>query len=131
MQTVMQVNASNYVHQDVCKVKADSSGIICGSREFYFKGKFGLMINITWVKSPRNYVNFLLESPLNSLNLKICQPCNLFLAKVRENQGTWVPKSHRKSRNVAKKLRWNPDLMTLLNHLNHIVINNQTIFWNY
>ena len=40
------VNASNYVHQDVCKVKAHSSGIICGSIETYFKVKCILMIKI-------------------------------------------------------------------------------------
>ena len=42
----VKVNAFNCVHQDVCKVKAHSSDIICGSRETYFKGKCSLMINI-------------------------------------------------------------------------------------
>ena len=58
------------------------------------------------VKSPWNYVNFLLESPLNSLDLdlrKIIEPCNSFMAKVRESQGTWVPKSKGESGNFAKK----------------------------
>ena len=39
----------------------------------------------SWVKSPWNYVNFLLESPLNSLDLdlqKVIEPCNLFIAKM-------------------------------------------------
>ena len=40
------VNTSNYVHQDVCKVKAHSSGIICGTIETYFKVKCILMINM-------------------------------------------------------------------------------------
>ena len=64
----------------------------------------------SWVKSPRNYVNFHLEYPLNSLDLelgKMCEPCNSFLAKVRESQGTWVPKSQWESENFAKKLGWN------------------------
>ena len=42
-----------------------------------------------------NYVNFLRESPLNSLDLdlkKPIEPCNSSLAKVSEIQGTWVPK---------------------------------------
>ena len=42
-----------------------------------------------------NYVNFLRESPLNSLDLdlkKPIEPCNSSLAKVSESQGTWVPK---------------------------------------
>ena len=30
----------------MCKVKAHSSGIICGGRETYFKGKCSHMINI-------------------------------------------------------------------------------------
>ena len=42
----MEVNASNYVHQAVCKVEAHSSSFICESRETYFKGKCSLMINI-------------------------------------------------------------------------------------
>ena len=61
----------------------------------------------SWVKSPWNYVNFLLESPLKSLNLdlgKMCEPCNSFLAKVRESQGTWVPQSQGKSGDFAKKI---------------------------
>ena len=65
----------------------------------------------SWVKSPWNYVNFLLEYPLNSLNLelvKMCEPCNLFLAKVRESQGTWVPKSQGESGNFAKKTALKP-----------------------
>ena len=59
----------------------------------------------TWGKS-WNYLNFLLESPLNFLNLdfgKMCEPCNSFLAKVRESQGIWVPKSQGKSGNFAEK----------------------------
>ena len=65
----------------------------------------------SWVKSPWYYVNFLLEFPLKSLNLdlgKMCQPCNSFLTKVRENQGTWVLKSQGKSRNFSKKLGLKP-----------------------
>ena len=65
-----------------------------------------------WVKSPWNYVNFHLEYPLNSLDLelgKMCEPCNPFLAKIRESQGTWVPKSQVQSGNFAKKLDWNPE----------------------
>ena len=57
------------------------------------------------VKSPGNYVNFLLESPLNSLDLdfgKLCEPCNSILAKVRESQGTWVPKSQGDSGNLGE-----------------------------
>ena len=57
----------------MCKVEAHSSGII-------------------WVEKPASkVVNFLLESTLNSLNLdlvKMCKPCNSFLPKVRERQGT-------------------------------------------
>ena len=63
------------------------------------------------VKSPGNYVNFLLESPLNSLDLdfgKLCEPCNSFLAKVRESQGTWVPKSQGEAGNFAKKIGRKP-----------------------
>ena len=55
----------------------------------------------TWVKS-WNYVNFLLESPLNLDFGKICEPCNSFLAKVRERQGIWVPKSQGKLGNFAE-----------------------------
>ena len=57
-----------------------------------------------------NYVNFLLESHLNSLDLDlgIIEPCNLFLVEVREIQGTWVPKSQGEWGNVAKKIRWKP-----------------------
>ena len=60
----------------------------------------------SWVKSPWNYVSFLLESPLYSLDLdfrKIIKPCNSFKDKVRESQGTWVPKSQGESGNFAKK----------------------------
>ena len=67
------------------------------------------------VKSPWNYVNFRLEYPLNSLDLeleKMCEPCNSFLAKVRESQGTWVPKSQGESGNFAKKLGWNPEVVS-------------------
>ena len=63
------------------------------------------------VKSPWNYLNFLVEYPLNSLDLelrKMCEPCNSFLAKVRESQGTWVPKSQVESGNFAKKLGLKP-----------------------
>ena len=63
----------------------------------------------SWVKSPWNYVNFLLESPLNSLDLdlqKVIEPCNSFMAKVRKSQGTWVPKSQGESGNFAKKVEW-------------------------
>ena len=63
----------------------------------------------SWVKSPWNYVSFLLESPLNSLDLdlgKVIERCNSFLAKVRESQGTWVPKSRGESGNFAKKIWW-------------------------
>ena len=42
----MEVNASNYVHEDVCEAKAHLSGIICGRRKTYFKGKCSLLINI-------------------------------------------------------------------------------------
>ena len=49
----MQVNASKYVNQDVGKFKAHSSGIRCGSRETYFKGKMQPYEKYTsWVKSP-------------------------------------------------------------------------------
>ena len=41
----MQVNVCNYVHRTVCKVELHSSGIKCGTRETYFKGKCSLMIN--------------------------------------------------------------------------------------
>ena len=60
----------------------------------------------SWVKSPWNYVNFLLESPLNSLDLdlqKVIEPCNSFMAKVRESQGTWITKSQGESGNFAKE----------------------------
>ena len=46
LQTVMQVNAFNYVHQNVCKVKAHLSAIICGSWKTYFKGECSLKTNI-------------------------------------------------------------------------------------
>ena len=55
----------------------------------------------SWVKSPWNYVNFLVESPLNSLDLnlrKIIEPCNSFLGKVRVSQRT-----------LLKKLGGNPE----------------------
>ena len=54
----------------------------------------------SWVKSPWNYVNFLIESPLNLCNLdlrKMCKPCNSFHGKVREGQGAWVLKYQGKS----------------------------------
>ena len=37
---------------------------------------------------------------------KIIEPRNSFLAKVRESQGTWVPKSQGESGNFAKKVEW-------------------------
>ena len=40
---------------------------------------------------------------------KICEPCNSFLAIVRERQGTWDPKSQGDSGNFPKKLGWNPE----------------------
>ena len=46
-----------------------------------------------------NYVNFLLESHLNSLDLDLgrnIEPSYSFLAEVRESQETWVPKSQPK-----------------------------------
>ena len=63
------------------------------------------------VKSPWNYVNLMLEYPLNSLDLeleKMCELCNSFLAKVRESQGTWVPKSQGESGDFAKKIALKP-----------------------
>ena len=60
----------------------------------------------SWVKSPWNFVT------LNSLELelgKMSEPCNSFLAKVRESQRTWDPKSQGESGNFAKKLGWNPE----------------------
>ena len=66
--------------------------------------------NSSWVKLPSSYINFCLEYSSNSLDLelgKMCEPCNSFLAKVRESQGTWVPKSQGESENFAKKLGWN------------------------
>ena len=63
------------------------------------------------VKSPWNYVNHLLEYPLNSLDLeleKMCELFNLFLAKLRESQGTWVPKSLGESGHFAKKIALKP-----------------------
>ena len=49
----------------------------------------------------------------NSLDLRIgkmCEPCNSFLAKVRESQGAWYPKSQGEPGNFAKKkLGWNPE----------------------
>ena len=65
----------------------------------------------SWVKSPWNYVNFLLEYHLKSLNLelgKMCEPCNSFLAKVRKSQETWVLQSQRESGNFAKKIGLKP-----------------------
>ena len=55
---------------------------------------------------------FLLDSSLNSLDLdlgKIIETCNSFVAKVRESQETWVPKSQGESGNFAKKLGGNPE----------------------
>ena len=43
---------------------------------------------------------------LNSLDSdlrKIIEPCNLFMAKVRDSQGTWVRKTQGQSGNFAKK----------------------------
>ena len=34
----------------------------------------------------------------------MCDPCNSFLAKVRESQGTRVPKSQGKSGSIVKKI---------------------------
>ena len=68
--------------------------------------KVNAALYILRVKSPWNYVNFLFEYPLNPLDLelgKICEPCNSFLAKVRESQVTWVPKSEGESGNFVKK----------------------------
>ena len=68
--------------------------------------KVNAALYILRVKSPWNYVNFLFEYPLNPLDLelgKICEPCNSFLAKVRESQVTWVPKSKGESGNFVKK----------------------------
>ena len=65
----------------------------------------------SWVKSPWNYVSFLLESPLNSLDLdlgKVIERCNSFLAKVRESQGTWVPKARKSQGTLLKKIGWKP-----------------------
>ena len=71
----------------------------------------------SWVNSPSNYVNFFLESPLNSLDLdlgKIIEPCNSFLADVRESEGPWVPKSwgesgdFEKKKKKKKKTGWKP-----------------------
>ena len=59
----------------------------------------------SWVKSPWNFVT------LNSLDLelgKIYEPCNSFMAKVKESQGTWNPKSQEKSRYFAKKIGLKP-----------------------
>ena len=67
--------------------------------------------NSSWVKLPSSYINFCLEYSSNSLDLelgKMCEPCNSFLAKVRESQGTWVPKSQGESGNFAKKLGLKP-----------------------
>ena len=64
-----------------------------------------------WVKSPWICVNFLLESALNSLDLdlgKIIEPSNSFLAKVRETQLPWVPKTQGESGKFAKKIGWKP-----------------------
>ena len=70
----------------------------------------------SWVKSPWNYVNFLLEYHLKSLDLelgKMCEPCNSFLAKVRKSQETWVLQSQRESQEtLLKKLGWNPEGMS-------------------
>ena len=38
----------------------------------------------------------------------MCEPCNLFLAKVRESQGTWVPKSQGESGIFAKTIGLKP-----------------------
>ena len=65
----------------------------------------------SWVKSPWNYVSFLLESPLNSLDLdlgKVIERWNSFLAKVRESQGTWVPKARKSQGTLLKKIGWKP-----------------------
>ena len=69
----------------------------------------------SWVISPWNYGNFLLESPFSSLNLdlrKMCEPCNSWKGKsqgkIRESQRTWVPKSHGKSGNLTKNNGWKP-----------------------
>ena len=70
----------------------------------------------SWVKSPWNYVNFLLEYHLKSLDLelgKMYEPCNSFLAKVRKSQETWVLQSQRESQEtLLKKLGWNPEGMS-------------------
>ena len=66
----------------------------------------------SWVKSPWNYVNFLLDSPLNSLDLdlgKIIEPYNSFLGKVRESQVTLVPISQGQSGTLLKILGKNPE----------------------
>ena len=62
----------------------------------------------SWVKSPWNYANFLLEFPLNSLDLdvgKIIEPCNSFLAKVRKLESQ---KARESQRTLLKKLGGNP-----------------------
>ena len=65
------------------------------------------------VKSPWNYVNFLLESPLNSLDIdlgKMCEPCNSFLTKfsgkVRELESQ---KARKSLETLLKKLVGNPE----------------------
>ena len=66
----------------------------------------------SWVKSPWNYVNFLLDSPLNSLDLnlgKIIEPYNSFLAKVRESKVTLVPISQGQSGALLKISGKNPE----------------------
>ena len=58
----------------------------------------------SWV-SPGNFVT------LNSLDLelgKMCEPCNSFLVKVRESQGTWDPKRQEESGNFAEKIGLKP-----------------------
>ena len=88
----------------MCKVENHSFCNICWSRETYFKFKCSLMINIYHeLKSIWNCVNFLLESLWIG---KRCELCGSFLARVRESQGTWVPKSQGKSGNFAKKIGW-------------------------
>ena len=66
----------------------------------------------SWVKSPWNYVKFLLDSPLNSLDLdlgKTIEPYNSLLGKVRESQVTLVPISQGQSGTLPKISGKNPE----------------------
>ena len=104
LQTVMQVNNSDYVPQDVCKIKAHLSGTICESRKPLWQTYTMRKISLKLRKFSSWYL-------INSMDLELgnmCKLCNSFLVKVRESKGTWVQKKPERVRELCLKIGLNP-----------------------